>query len=882
MISWVLGKVGHWIAAWRSERYSADIDLRSVPDSSREGDKQQQQQQQQQSPLSLHYENLVIEIHRDEWAIPHIFCKSAQGVIFGQGFAQAQSRLFQMELMRRMAMGTLSELVGEMALPLDRMARILGWHRLAAMEVRDAPAESLKYAQSFVDGINAYIRSDVYSKPVELTLLRQANPEPWTIEHVVAIGRLLCFQLNRGFYVKFISLILEHEMSNTGSGDIDINDHSADTFLDLLRHFNRSEMVDPNVPPTLPKGNIEVNWDMLQQLHEYIPQDQGSNWMIVSPIHTANGHALVAADPHLSRSLPSVWFESHLVCDQFDVIGAQMPGIYGICFGHNRHFSTCVTLSYADVADIYVEQFDAKDTDRYMYCNEWYTCDVVEEKINVKGRSEPLVERVRITRHGPVIGPLMFHISKSGDENNDAFTEDFSIRATYLEHVPGVLTIDQFRVMNSAKDWDGFVSTMHNLGQLSVNVGYADVRGNIGYYMSGWLPKRSEKALKRINLPLDGSTDQYEWLGFVDLTENPHCLNPEQGFIVSANHKIADDSYPHFIGNCFKRASRATRITDLINQILFVEKRKIGMDDLRRMQLDCIDICSADSKDFIKMAELTSMQSDVQEELHKQAVMLSNLTDTSIVSIRHVTEFLRSLQQWDGDASLHSTGASLHVVFHDRMLRLVLKEKLGIRREKAVDALMGCGISEQIFAIPEFHSHDAEILNSVVQVMVQNENGKRMTQLLAWRAIIESIMQIRHLLHITPDRDPAKEISQYHYGKLHAITFNHPMGKFIPAFNRGPYEIGGTGHTPNQTAHLPNGKSYEAFVIPSYRMLIDMGNLDHASAVQSLGQSGNPSSKHYDDMLHMWLEGEYHPLYLSRQDVIQHSQGCIKIYLGSK
>src|ERR687889_568608 len=298
-----------------------------------------------------------VEVLRDRFGVPQVFAESERDLFFSQGYVHAQDRFFQMELGRRAGNGRLSELIGGSALEFDRLSRTLGLGRVAAASEKNGPPERLQILESYSAGVNAWLSAGPL--PPELRLLRLLEPEPWTPADTAAWSMVVAWSLSASWELKLL-----HEAASEIVGD----------------------------------------WD---NLRGHLDSETGSNAWAVSPGRSASGSALLAGDPHLVLGIPCLWYEVGLYGGPYHVVGASLPGTPGVVIGHNEEIAWSVTAALTDVQDLYVERFKEGDSNLYEYAGEWREAGVRIEEIPVRGRREPVVQKVRTTLHGPIVTDIL-------------------------------------------------------------------------------------------------------------------------------------------------------------------------------------------------------------------------------------------------------------------------------------------------------------------------------------------------------------------------------------------------------------------------------------------------------------------------------------------
>ena len=507
--------------------------------------------------------NAPVQILRDRWGVPHIYARNTADLFAAQGYVHAQDRLWQMELQRRTGMGRLAEVFGPIALDTDRFVRVLGFNRVVRREAELLDGEARLVVDAYVRGVNAFIAQNARRLPIEFGILR-LRLQPWQAEDVLVWAKMMALNLSR------------------------------DWMTDLLRARiiaaigpERAALLEPAYPPahplTIPPGvryDADIGADALRMAAAAAPftgssaAGQGSNAWAVSGTRTASGRPLLASDPHLLLQVPSLWYENHLSGGDIHVTGASIPGIPGVVIGHNERVAWGLTNGENNVQDLFIERFDPSDPTRYEFQGAWEQATVVREQILIKGQAEPAIEEVRITRHGPVISSLL-----SSDERpttNDqrpttgaspssfvvgrSSNEALALRWAALD--PGQ-NISAALGLNRAHDWESFRAAVAKWDMPTQNFIYADIEGQIGYTLGGALPIRTQGDGL---LPVPGWNGEHEWAGMIPRDELPHVLNPDEGFVASANTQIAGAGYPYALPGEYLPGYRATRIRQLIAQ----------------------------------------------------------------------------------------------------------------------------------------------------------------------------------------------------------------------------------------------------------------------------------------------------------------------------
>ncbi len=407
-----------------------------------------------------------VTVYRDEYGVPQIYADNLHDLFFAQGYVQAQDRLFQMDFQRRVGTGTLSEVLGEATLETDRFLRTLGTNRAAAKDLEVMSEETLSALQAYADGVNAFISTNQDNLPLEFRILGY-KPQPWEPLHSVAWGKMMAWNLGGNWETELMRARLLDTMG-------------AEMTADLLPHYPLSGpfIIPPEVKSYAGLDAIDFDKVMaVKSLLKATDPDIGSNNWVVAGSRTTTGKPLVANDPHLGMQIPSIWYLVGLHGGGLDVVGASLAGAPGVVIGHNDRIAWGVTNVGPDVQDLYLEKINPDNPNQVEFQGKWEDVQVVEERISVKGQAEPVVETVRITRHGPIMNAVT---SKIGEE-----APLMAFRWTALDSgklFESVLQIDK------AQNWEEFRSALQDWSAPSQNFVYADVDGNIGYQMPGQIP----------------------------------------------------------------------------------------------------------------------------------------------------------------------------------------------------------------------------------------------------------------------------------------------------------------------------------------------------------------------------------------------------------
>jgi penicillin amidase len=529
-----------------------------------------------------------VTVRRDERGIPYIEAKNNEDLYFAQGYVTASDRLWQMDLLRRTERGELAEVLGagpnNAALEQDKQHRTLGFAQVVDAEIAQAAPWSRALLEAYARGVNAYMASlDAKTLPPEFQIL-QYKPKPWTPADSLLVGKLFSEALSSTWRIDILRAALaglpEEKraglMPETSPLDVLVVGEDSKDANKKRSAVHSTESTGSCSRETLLAlaRDEELANQSLARVGLYVEGLAASNNWVVSGKHTVTGKPLLANDPHLPASAPSIWYMVHLSAPSLRVAGVSAPGGPGVIIGHNDRIAWGMTNVGPDVQDLYEEKFDPANPQRYLTPVGWRYVDIRHEEIKVrKGFTDSATDTVALdvtmTRHGPIV------FEKAGKR--------YALRWTALD--PRLNTPDSVYLINRARNWKDFNVALRSFTAPTQNIVYADVAGHIGYHAAGVVPiRRSGDG----SIPYDGSTAEGDWVNFIPVEQLPKLYDPPSGIIVTANQRIVGSDYPYFLTHYWAQPYRARRILDLLNQ-----KPKLTADDFRRIQGDVYSIGNA-------------------------------------------------------------------------------------------------------------------------------------------------------------------------------------------------------------------------------------------------------------------------------------------------
>jgi penicillin amidase len=766
-----------------------------------------------------------VEILKDLWGVSHIYAETEHDLFFAQGYSAARDRLFQFELWRRQATGTVSEILGPRELERDRGARLFRFRGDLEAELNHYHPRGAEIIRAFTDGINAYIdetERDPDLLPVEFEMLG-IRPQPWTPDVVISRHQGLLMnigqELDLGIAVAEVGAEKVKEVSyfHPGEPDIDL-DPAIDgslfrpEILDVYRAFRgpirfRPEDIEPRFRATASDAEAFALQTLEAEADEAAAYEAarleaermgtGSNNWVVAGSRTLSGHALMANDPHRVQAAPSLRYLVHLVGPGWNVIGGGEPVLPGISIGHNGYGAWGLTVFQTDAEDLYVYRTHPDDPDRYRYQGDWEAMRVIDDEIPVEGRAAERV-RHRYTRHGPVV--------YEDRDNNLAY----AVRAGWME-IGGAPYLASLR-MNQAKTWEEFRDACNYSNIPGENMVWADVEGNIGWQSVGIAPiRRNWSGL--VPVPGDG---RYEWDGYLEIRHKPHVFNPEKGFWSTANQNLVPPGYEHrdAVGWSWSDPFRSARIDEVL-----ASGKRFTMAEMMQLATDYVSLPARSLVPMLRGVDLPPGAEAARGEL----------------------------LDWDFALAPESREAAIYVSWERELQRQMVP--LAVPAE--VRASLGRLSMKKII----------DWLGSPPTWFAPLGGGDPVAGRDAFLA-----RTLADALDGLEDRfggDP------WRYGDVrfkHA-RFRHPLSGIVNAEMRarlevGPLPRGGNGFTVNQTGGGDNQTSG-----PSFRIIAEAGDWDTAVFTNTPGQGGDPDDPMYRNLFEGWAKDRFFPLYYSRDKI---------------
>jgi penicillin amidase len=749
-----------------------------------------------------------VELVRDQWGINHIYAKNQHDLFYAQGYAAAADRLFQFEIWRRQATGTVAEILGERELKRDIGTRLFKFRGDMKTEMNHYHKDGVEIITAYTDGVNAYIENILKTPellPIEFQIL-DIQPQKWTPEVVISRHQGLLGNIGEELQIgrtvaklganKTKELFWFHPKEPNIEIDPIINtDLLSNDILELYNAYRKTVKFKKEDIIPLFRNTSEEKAIMSLISIKSDSLGIGSNNWVVDGSQMEDGHTYMANDPHRTIAIPSLRYMTHLVAPGWNVIGGGEPEIPGISIGHNDYGAWGLTVFETDGEDLYVYELNPENQNQYRYKDQWVDMTHISESIKIKGQKDSIVD-LSYTLHGPV--------TYKDKEHNVAY----AVRCAWLE--PGGSPYLASLRMNQAKNWEEFREACNYSHIPGENMIWADKEGTIGWQAVGIAPiRRNFSGL--VPVPGDG---RYEWDGYLPIIEKPHSVNPKEGFLATSNQNVTPSDYTHWdaIGYSWADPYRGERIKEVLES-----GNQMTMNDMKALQTDYLSI---PARELVPLLEQISFENKVLEAKNK-------------------------LNQWNYKLEANSIPAAIYVAWEDQIM------------QKAYDMFVpkaGKGI------VPDLQ------LKRVLDWLIKPDKKFGTNPIVGRNNFLSEAFKAAI---INLETRLGSDMNHWQYGQVNNkhIYMEHALGSVVNETTKnnldlGPIPRGGNGQTVGST-----GGNLRQSSGASFRVIINTGDWDASVATNGPGQSGIPDSQFYSNLFEPWANDQYFPLYYSRSKI---------------
>jgi penicillin amidase len=773
-----------------------------------------------------------VEVVRDDHGIPQLYGDSVDDLMRAQGYVHAQERFFEMDVRRHATAGRLAEMFGKDALESDEYVRTMGWRRVAEKELAIVSPATRAALEAYADGVNAYLDSHSPGQiAVEYTVLNAGGlgyrPEHWSPVDSISWLKAMAWDL-RGNMTDEIDRVLAlagHSAAQVAglypSYPYDEHAPIVDQGAVVDDVFEQDATGPGTRNPQRPAYTAGMR-DVLTRLRDGVAKmptllgrgdGVGSNSWVVDGDHSATGEPLLANDPHLGVSLPGVWMQMGLHCRvvsescPLDVAGFTFSGVPGVIIGHNADIAWGFTNLGPDVSDLFLEKVEG---DRWRYDGRWRPLRTRTETIEVDGGDDVRIT-VRSTAHGPLLSDVADDIADVGEDPPGVAAGDYAVALQWTALQP-TATADAVLALDTATDWDSFREAASAFEVPAQNMVYADREGHIGYQAPGRIPIR--KSGNDGLLPSAGWKPENDWTGdYIPFSALPNVLDPDEGFVVTANQAVIGPDYGRFLTDDWDRGYRSQRIRDLIQERID-DGDGLTVDDMAELQLD---------------------------DLHPLAPVLTPyLLDVDLRG--YYGAGLRELRDWDFHQDADSAGAAYFNAVWRNLLSLTFHDDL------PVDIWPDGGdrwyaVISRLLTEPDAAWWDDK----------STEDVRETRDDILERSLRDARDDLTRRQSLDPD--------EWTWGHLHQLDLHSQalgesgIGPVERLVNRDGWQVGGGSSTVDATS-WDAVEGYGVTSAPSMRMVVSLGDLDDSRWINLTGVSGHPFNSHYTDQTDLWADGK--------------------------
>jgi acyl-homoserine lactone acylase PvdQ len=741
-----------------------------------------------------------VQVRYGPHAVPTIEAENLADLLFAQGYVVASERMWQMDMMRRLASGRLAEVLGEKALPVDRFFRTIGLAKAAEEGFEALEDEYKGYLEAYAAGVNAYRTEAARRLPLEY-LIGGFEPAPWTPRDSLVVGEYMGWMLSFNAREELVYLRLAARVGKARALELFPSDEGIPA---------------PDEAAMLPDGAIAQTAE-LEALFalpaEYglpIPAPTSNAWAINGE-RTEEGQALLANDVHLAPSVPGVWYELELKAPGFHVTGAALPGAPFVIIGHNEHLAWGFTTVIADTQDIFVEQVSDDGAHVRRPQGEPEPIQSREESVRVRGRKAPWRFSVRSTRHGVILNDVLGDHTATPMDLPAVETRHLLALRQNLE-VPG-RAIPAFHGLNTATTLEAARIAIADLRHASMNLMLADRHGGIAWQVSGLIPKRGRGPG---TFPSPGWEPGYGWTGYFDPRHNPGLVNPAGYALVTANQRTIPPDQEIQLSRSWMAPYRAQRIQQMLGA-----RNPLTAEDLERMQLDRVSIQALRFK----------------QALGREAARIRVLDPEA----RRIAD--EYLMTWDGSFGPGSRAAALFVLLRPALFEALFGDELG----EELPALLSIAIAHYNGLEEALYSGESSFWDDI-------RTSRKEGAAHVWaRALRRAKSQL-------DQRFP--QLGSQRLDRLRWLAFPHAFDRVPilgPFFGIGPLGAAGDTHTVNTMKASPQNPE-KALFIPTFRAIFTPADWPASRSTLPLGQSGHRFSPYRRDQLEDWLQGRTHSI----------------------
>ena len=784
---------------------------------------------QRSGSLNLTILEQDVQVSYDEWAIPHLEAKTTKDAFRALGFIIAQERLFQMEMQRRLSQGKLSELVGDAALQIDKNFRELGFKHYSQIHLNqmlnDPKAkETLELAQAYLDGVNYYLNSN--KRPIEFYLLN-IPIQNFELIDMITFGAYMAYSFEEAIDVD----TLLHQLNTSLSPDKlkqlkQVYPQSESHILEVST--KNSELKNKENKNIVQNSNQKIKLNpsyaqIWQQIEDFgFMRLQGSNSWVLSPNKSASGKAILANDPHIGFSNPSVWYEAHIKSPDLEIYGHFLPIVSFPVLGQTKNHAWAITMSEVDDLDLMERKRSTENPNIIQSEGQWIQTNLRKEVIKIKSKPDYTMN-VEDGKYGPILNEIL------------QSEEQYPIELKWTYYLKENRLIQMFHQMATAQSVHDFSSALELATSPGLNISYADKQDNIAWWVIGKIPVRHQGhdgngVLSAYNI----SSDYKSYLNFKD---NPHSINPSSGYIITANNSVSNLPQHNFHGY-YQDSNRSGRIVELITGRnpndksidQYTQMKKFNVEDLKLIITDPKATYWTYEKEFLS----SHLDIALKEQFHN---------------------YYSEWENWNGHNTIDSIGASIYQVWLVQLMLAASQDEIG--QDNYNKFYSTSRYSHLLFhLLRDSKSSWWDNVNTEDKVETANE--------IINQSFVKTIEYLRAQL--------GSDKTKWQWGQLHQLELIHPIGRqkyLSKIFNLGPEAVPGSRASVNANAQRKFDKLYNVISGPSTRRIIDFANPNYSWGINPSGQSGNVFDHHHSDQWPLFISDQFRKQYLDLKSIPQ-------------
>ena len=794
----------------------------------------QHKKPQRDGELNLNNLSSDVSVLFDNYGIPHIYAENDADMYRALGYVHAQDRLFQMELLRRLSQGKLSEILGEKLIGVDRLFKTLGLEEYAGTWLEAisnrADKKILLMLDSYLDGVNQFVEKGV--TPVEFDLL-SIPKHRYSKKDIISIMGYMSFSFAQGLKDDPLVTRLSQQFPQSYLDDMDILSTPGKYQLpvDALTEVDENLSADilPDNGQTHRINNKQLNRitrSISTVINQLLPMGlfHGSNSWLLSPQKSISGKAVLVNDPHIAFSQPSVWYEADIHSDNTHIYGHFLGLIPFPMLGFNEKLAWGLTMFENDDMDLYAEKMNPENDGQYWAIDHWENFSRRSVTIKIKDH-EDITFEVKKTRHGPIINNMFEGFTDKSDPLK-GFEKPIALWWKFLDSKNE--QVEAFYELPYADTLEKAAMAASKIHAPGLNLMYANARGDIAWWATAKLPIRPRHVNSK--MVLDGTSGEDDILGYYDFSHNPHLINPAQGYIYTANNQ-PQDMGDGLVPGYYSPLDRPKRISEFLES-----KQKLSIEDMKTLLMD----------------------NSTPTAMMIQDVTIPVLTTHQQQFSGNKLKAIQIFKSWQADHNPDEVGASIYTEFRLKFVQLAMEDEIG--KDIFDNFQYGFLLDRTLWKLVK--NEDSPWWDNI---HTQKKETRNELIVEAWEQAIDKL-----------ESRFGKDMQKWQWRNEVQMIHPHILGKvkyLDKIFNVGPFASRAAIEGVNNLMFKTEGDHLAIIMGPSTRRIIDFADINHSSGINPTGQSGVPFDKYYEDQAKDYADGKFRPQYLDKKEIEANLEG---------